>query len=147
MLDYVMFFRCTFWIRSVGRSSPAMAVYIPQRQTQALLSGEKLSTLVLFWLCVWSSCRTLENCSRRLVGVQSQAPECSGGCLNVNNKVKLLMLVYKRMPCNYINLDLYTKCGLFASGLCFLINKRTSNSETLNQNEKYFDRWSFKGDI
>lgn len=53
----------------------------------------------------------------------------------------------ERMQSNYLELDLSTKCGLFASALCFLINKTTSNSETLNQNENYFDRWSFKGDI
>lgn len=68
MLDYVMFFRCVLWNRSVGRPSPAMVVYVPQRRTRALLSGEKLSILVLIWLCVWRFSRTLENCSR-LVGV------------------------------------------------------------------------------
>lgn len=69
ILDYVMFLKCTLWNRSAGRSSPATAVYIPQRQTRARLSGEKLSTLVLIWLCVYCFCRMLENCSRRLVSV------------------------------------------------------------------------------
>lgn len=64
MLDYVMFLKFTLWNRSAGRSSLATAVYIPRRQTQARLSGEKLSTLVLIWLCVHCFWRTLENCCR-----------------------------------------------------------------------------------
>lgn len=52
MLDYVMFLRCTFSNRSTGWWSPVTVVYIPRRQTLSLLSGEKLSTLVLIWLCV-----------------------------------------------------------------------------------------------
>lgn len=69
MLDYVMFFRSSFWNKWLGRLSPATSVYMPQRQTRALLSGEKLSSLVLIWLIVYGFCRVLENCSPRLVGV------------------------------------------------------------------------------
>lgn len=58
----------------------------------------------------------------------------------MNSKVELLMLVCKRVLSNYLELDLCTERGLLASGLCFLINKTCSNSETLNQNENYFDR-------
>lgn len=50
------------------------------------------------------------------------------------------------MLSNYLMFDLCTKCGLLASGLYFLINKTTSNSETLNQNETVIDD-PLKGDI
>lgn len=135
MLDYVMFIRRLLWNRSGGWSSPAIAIYIARRQTWSLLSGEKLSTSNLIWLCVHGFSLTLENCSWRLAALfvigpwmLLRVPECE-------KQVKLSMLLYKSMLSNYRNLDVSTACGLFASCLCFLINKTTSNSETLNQNE------------
>lgn len=51
-----------------------------------------------------------------------------------------LLSVEEIMLSNYLSLDSYTQCDLFASGLCFLINKTISHIETLNQNENYFDQ-------
>lgn len=70
MLDYVMFFRCNFfWNKSLRCLIPATAVCMPRRQSQALLSGEKLSGLVPIWLIVYSFCSVLENCCLKLSGV------------------------------------------------------------------------------
>lgn len=94
MLDYVMFFRSSFWNKRLGRLSPAMSVYMPQRRTRALLSGEKLSSLALIWLIVHGFCRVLENCSLRLLGVFRPGPlNISLGCLCVNCKLNMLMMV------------------------------------------------------
>ena len=75
-LGYVVSLSCTLWNKSVVRWSPVTAVYVPQKQTQARLSGEKLSTSDLILLWVYCFSLTLENCSR-LVGVLSQASERS----------------------------------------------------------------------
>lgn len=133
-----------------GWSTPAKAVYIAPRQTQSLLSGEKLSTSNLIWLCVQRFSLTLENCSWRLAlffFFWSQAPECSSCFLSVKGKCKLSVSVYVRLLSNYLNLDLCTKCGLIALCLCFLINTTTSNNETVNQNEITLIDDSLKGDI
>lgn len=141
---------CVIYLQKVrldGRPPPThTAVYVPQRQTHARVSGEKLSTSVLTRLWTHRFYSRLNNCHRLLFSLQPKAPECSCACPCVQHKDKLFIVTFKF--CKVIMwVWIMERGGSFAVDLYFSINKNTSKSETVNHYENNFDRWTFKGDI